>query len=486
MAGSHPYLSVVATARNDNHGGDLLHRMQVFVNGLAGQCDRHGLDAELVLVEWNPPADRPRLADALVWPDDSSRLTVRIVEVPRERHARLAHAERLPLFQMIAKNVGIRRSHAPFVLATNVDVLFDDVLMAQLARRTLRPGVLYRADRFDTDAPLDPFAPVETQLRDSARNLIRICRLEGTYNVRTGEYFQIYGPLTDLPGPLARWGRLVAFGTPLALGATRGVARRGRAALATRLRSVGPLVQDSMSYGRRVTARVTRETDAQSLLQARKLVRTREGRAHMLGVITSILEADALSRRLHGYRTGAEGRPAAHSVLSAVAGQARALVRALAEYNALLAELWLHEKARVRVHSNACGDFTLLARRDWERLGGYAEFEMFSMHLDSLLLYEAHYSGLRHEVLPGAVYHLEHGGGFKPEPEGLRSLNDRVEAAAIPQITNEQFMEWLLEMYEQRKPMRPNGLSPDFGFAGERLPELRPTGETRRLREVAP
>src|SRR4051812_27398897 len=97
-----PYLSVVATARNDDHGGRLLYRMQLFVDGLIAQCNRYGLDAELVLVEWNPPTDRARLVEALRWPATSGRLTVRIIEVPSDVHARLRHSERLPLFQMIA------------------------------------------------------------------------------------------------------------------------------------------------------------------------------------------------------------------------------------------------------------------------------------------------------------------------------------------------------------------------------------------------
>ena len=47
-------LSVVATARNDDHGGNLLGRMQLFVDSLLAQCREHGLAAELILVEWNP------------------------------------------------------------------------------------------------------------------------------------------------------------------------------------------------------------------------------------------------------------------------------------------------------------------------------------------------------------------------------------------------------------------------------------------------
>ena len=146
---SAPYLSVVVTARNDDHGGDPLYRMQVFIDSLVAQCDAHDLPAELIIVEWNPPADRPRLADVLRWPIAGSKCDVRIIEVPAELHATLDHAERLPLFQMIAKNVGIRRARGDFVLATNIDVLFDEGLIAYVAARRLVNGHFYRVDRYD-------------------------------------------------------------------------------------------------------------------------------------------------------------------------------------------------------------------------------------------------------------------------------------------------------------------------------------------------
>jgi len=40
--------------------------MQAFVSGLAAQCERHQLEAELILVEWNPPTDQECLIDALM------------------------------------------------------------------------------------------------------------------------------------------------------------------------------------------------------------------------------------------------------------------------------------------------------------------------------------------------------------------------------------------------------------------------------------
>lgn len=145
------YLSVVATSRNDNHGGSLTHRMQHFVDGFVAQCKRHGLRAELILVEWNPPSDRVPLRDELRWPADPGPCDIRIVTVPRELHARFRHADKIPLYQMIAKNVGIRRARGAYVLATNIDILFSDAAMRYM-RDQLEPGRLYRAYRVDVPA----------------------------------------------------------------------------------------------------------------------------------------------------------------------------------------------------------------------------------------------------------------------------------------------------------------------------------------------
>ena len=51
-----PCLSLIGTSPNDEHGSNLLGRMETFVDGLIKQCRRYGLAAELILVEWNPPS----------------------------------------------------------------------------------------------------------------------------------------------------------------------------------------------------------------------------------------------------------------------------------------------------------------------------------------------------------------------------------------------------------------------------------------------
>lgn len=178
-----PYLSLVVTARNDDHGGNLLARMQAFVNGWIGQARRYEIPSEMIIVEWNPPPDRPRLIDALRWPRDFGPCQVRFIEVPNEVHRRFAHAEALPLYQMIGKNVGLRRARGRFVLVTNIDILFSSELAAFLAEQRLKCGRMYRIDRHDVMSQVPVEAPVEEQLAYCRAHLIRVNFREGTYNV---------------------------------------------------------------------------------------------------------------------------------------------------------------------------------------------------------------------------------------------------------------------------------------------------------------
>jgi len=176
-----PYLSVVVTARNDDHGGNLLGRVQIFVNGWIAQARRYNLPSELIIVEWNPPVDRPRLQEVLRWPEEFGPCDVRFIEVPPELHRRYKHAEALPLYQMIAKNAGILRARGRFILATNIDILFSNELMAFLAEQHLDAGRMYRIDRHDamSDVPLE--ASVEDQLAYCRTHLLRVNAREGTF-----------------------------------------------------------------------------------------------------------------------------------------------------------------------------------------------------------------------------------------------------------------------------------------------------------------
>jgi hypothetical protein len=346
-----PCLSFVAGSRNDDHGGNLLHRMQVFVEALLGQCDRHGLDAELVLVEWNPPPGRPRLSEALIWPE-TERCAVRIVEVPPELHRRFDNADALPLHQMIAKNVGIRRARGTFVVATNVDVVFSDDLMAFMAGGGLEAEYFYRTERFDVDAGVPVSAPLEEQLAYCRGNLLRIHARNGTRDIKTGLFNRIYRPA--------------------------------------------------------------------GLLKA------------LSWLPASLLPASLGRYTLSFFRTFGH------------------------------------------LNTNGCGDFTLTARQNWERLGGYWEFAGYPLHVDGLFCYAAHFSGLREIELPppACIYHIEHGQGtgFSGYVSGEKCKD--LDANEVPYIGQADYVSMLGDIKEGRHPLAMNGA--DWGFGNETLEEFSP------------
>ena len=171
---SAPYISVVVAARNDNHGGNMIGRMQAFIDSWIGQARQYNLSSEIVVVEWNPPADRARLMDELRWPPGMGPCEVRFIEVSREVHDRLPNSATIPLHQMIAKNVGIRRARGQFVLATNLDIIFSAELMRFLGDRRLERRKMYRMDRTDVASHIPAGATVEELLAFCESHKLRI------------------------------------------------------------------------------------------------------------------------------------------------------------------------------------------------------------------------------------------------------------------------------------------------------------------------
>ena len=147
-------LSVVMVCRNDSHGTNPMARLQHAVDVLAEHSTK--MDAgptELVVVEWNPPPDRPSIKEVIRWPSRSQNLMCRVVSVPGEIHHAFPNSDKIPLFQMIGKNVGIRRARGRFILASNIDILLDDNTFWYATNR-VRGGFFTRCDRYDVPSQL--------------------------------------------------------------------------------------------------------------------------------------------------------------------------------------------------------------------------------------------------------------------------------------------------------------------------------------------
>jgi len=357
--------------------------MQHFVDGFVTQCRRHDLRAELVLVEWNPPADRRPLIEELKWPSELGPCEIRIITVPREVHAQIPHGDSLPLFQMIAKNVGIRRARGQFVLATNIDILFSDEVMLFM-RDKLQTGYLFRADRCDV--------PTEVPAGVPFGEVLAFCR-EQTFRIHATGFILV-------KQPNGKW------------------------------RPSSPL-------------------------------------AAMLGIIwKGVVKRTGMVVMDIGRFVGLGGGAPASTPWRPGAGVLR------------VAKWIYHALLKRELFMNACGDYTLLSKEDWASLRGYPEWPMYSLHLDSILVYQAHRSGIKEVYLgkDARIYHIEHEPGSGFTPDSSDKLFARLEARGIPCLDWERDVESVFKQMDRDtaagRKITYNG--EDWGYASVDFEEVSP------------
>jgi hypothetical protein len=344
---SGPRYSFVATSRNDDHGGDILRRTQSWVTRLAEQCERHEVPCELVLVDWNPPKSRAPLSDVLAWPRGSRWFSARVLVAPPALHRELQFWTRLPMFQMIAKNVGIRRALGEFIIATNVDIIFSDEMFGWLKAGGQRQGRLYRSDRWDIPNEVQLELDIDILLQRARDEAIRRNLRDGTYVKHEDGFVNTTQTQFDS-----------SFYVPL---------------------------------------------------------------KWKLNNLQYIIE---------------RGSPN----LSDVSLKLRDILEAMPS---------LRNNFFVPVlHTNGCGDFTMLSRADWFAFRGYPEWNTFSWAIDSVLIFQAHFNGIEIEELPPNIvhYHIEHDYGSGWTPEGSSSLWARLDQRGIPYIRYDDSMEIVREL----------------------------------------
>jgi hypothetical protein len=107
------------------------------------------------------------------------------------------------------------------------------------------------------------------------------------------------------------------------------------------------------------------------------------------------------------------------------------------------------------LHLFACGDFQMMAREHWFDMRGYAELDQYSMHLDSILSYAAHYMGVQETMLtpPMRVFHIEHDVGTGWTPEGDKKLTERLARKSIQTIAYKDLALMVTQMRRLQTPL---------------------------------
>lgn len=168
-----PYLSIVITSRNDEHGGNPLQRTLVAFSALLAQLEKHKIESELILVDWNPPPDRPLLKDIIPWPDGLRYCTIRVIIVPPSIHRGYEYSDKIPMNAVVAVNSGIRRARGQFILPGVIDLLYADELMLFISSKRLKEDERYRVDRCDVDKNVVQCSTSKEQLDYCREHIIK-------------------------------------------------------------------------------------------------------------------------------------------------------------------------------------------------------------------------------------------------------------------------------------------------------------------------
>jgi len=121
-----------------------------------------------------------------------------------------------------------------------------------------------------------------------------------------------------------------------------------------------------------------------------------------------------------------------------------------------------------KLHTNACGDFTMIDKQSFYKINGYYEFEGFSWHIDSLLLFKAYYYlKLNFINLNFPIYHINHEPGKKYSSKGKISIK-KIEKIKLNYISDQQLLN-LINNYRLNK-FDNNDKKINWGLATEKLP----------------
>ena len=151
MKAAGPYVSFVSYFRNDGYTSDFEQRVQRATRLLAHQLNKAAIPAELILVEWNPPDDRPLIIDSIGPLPQGGSVRVRGVLVGRDHHERFRGAADWGMNPAAAANVGLRRAEGRFISPKAADSYLSQEIIDVLARRDLDERAIYRCDRHDVE-----------------------------------------------------------------------------------------------------------------------------------------------------------------------------------------------------------------------------------------------------------------------------------------------------------------------------------------------
>ncbi|MBK8659431.1 MAG: hypothetical protein IPN22_11330 [Bacteroidetes bacterium] len=135
--------------------------MQDCVNWFCHYANLFKIHSEFLVVNYNPIEENSSITEAINFPL-SAYVKFKIITVEASFHNSISHKairKNVPLYEYIAKNIGIRRATGEYIVSGNPDVIWDVSIFKFIAQKKLQVNCYYRADRADFSGSLPPLLP---------------------------------------------------------------------------------------------------------------------------------------------------------------------------------------------------------------------------------------------------------------------------------------------------------------------------------------
>jgi hypothetical protein len=356
--------SFIVTTRNDNHGGNMYLKNQFFVNRWAYNVKKLDINCELIIVDWN---SEKNLRNKIIIPKLNKNQNIRIIEVPNRIHKKFKNYKKLNMFQMIAKNVGARRAIGKYLILTNVDIIFSNGLLEFLKNKKLNENFIYRVDRYDINFNKFDNFKITEQSFDS--NVTHINKKYYTYdvvkNIKYWTYNSFSGAIINL---LKKFFEIVKYLTMLFYH------------IAINLLKICYFTLFKIN----------------SLTKFKLLKLKKKYFLNILKKINYIIEIN---------------------YLKLITGYPKIIINDL--------KLLLTIIISPKLHTNACGDFQLISKKTFINLSGYYEYDGYSFHIDSILMWKAYFMGYKFKDLKFKIFHINHTDGYVNSNELFKNLKKK-------------------------------------------------------------
>jgi len=400
--------SFIVASRNDNHGGNMRAKNIFFINRWLHSIKKYNLNCELIIVDWNSKIPLRKILKSSLLKNNQ---IVKIIEVPNQIHKKFHNSKKLDFFQMIAKNVGARRANGKFLIFTNIDIVFSEKFFYYLKNNINKNETIYRADRHDFDLKnLKNYEISEDKIKKLTTH---IHKKNYTYDIKKNKKYYlrktiIYIIKYSFIGIIDLIPNFLKFIIDL---------------ITNFLKFIIDLITNFLKL------------NIEKILISLKLFKGIFNLNNLKTLFDKKLYTNAFDLKLF---------------------------KGIFNLNNLKT---LFDK---KLHTNACGDFTMIDKQSFYKMKGYYEFDGFSWHIDSLLLFKAYYYlKLNFINLNFPIYHINHEPGKKYSTKGKISIK-KIEKKKLNFINDQQLLK-LINNYRLNK-LDKDDKKINWGLSKEKLP----------------